>query len=211
MSHTHPRPQAKQVNLLMHRSFLAVSILVAASGLTPSAVFADAIQMAPPTPGVCLFSRPAAIGASHAGQAGTQRMQQLLTGVNAELQPQQQQLVADSKALQAQKASLPAAQFQERASALQTRIQSFQQLEQMRNAQLAQTKAQVEQYIGQTIDPVLDAVTVEHHCSVVIERSAAYRFNAAMDLTDQVRVGLDQRLPSVQFNLVTPEAVQNHH
>jgi len=195
----------------MSRALFALSLLAAASGFAPSVVLAQTPQMAPPPPGVCLFSRLSAIGASHAGQTGTQRMQQLVSGINAELQPQQQQLAADAKDLQTQKVALSPAVFQQRASALQGRIQAFQQLEQLRNAQLAQTKAQVEQYIGQALDPVLDSVTVAHHCAVVLERGGAYRFNAAMDLTDQVRVGLDQRLPTVQFNLVAPEAAQARH
>lgn len=189
----------------MFRAIVAASLVV---GSVPSFAAAQQLQMGPPTPGVCLFSRSGAVTASRAGQAGTARMQQIVAGINADLNPQQQQISADGTALQAQKASLSAAQFQQRANALQLRFQAFQQLQQLRNAQIQATRNQVEGYVDQAMNPVLDSVSVAHHCAVVLERGNAYRFNAAMDLTDQVRVGLDQRLPTVQFNLVTPEAVQ---
>ena len=192
----------------MFRAIIAASLIAGSAGIVPSAVAAQALQMGAPIPGVCLFSRSAAVSASRAGLAGTARMQQIVAGINADLNPQQQQISADGAALQAQKSALSAAQFQQRGAVLQQRFQTYQQLQQLRNAQVQATRNQVEGYVNQAMDPVLDAVAVARRCAVVLERGNAYRFNAAMDLTDQVRIGLDQRLPTVQFNLVAPEAVQ---
>ena len=192
----------------MFRTVVAASVIVASMGFPPAFAAAPQPLAAPAAPGICLFSRNGAVAPSRAGQAGTQRLQQLVAGVNAELNPQQQQMVSDNAALQAQKSSLSAGAFQQRNTALEQRFQAFQQLRQLRNAQVQATQTQVEQYIDQAMAPVLDAVSASHRCSVVLDRANAYRFAAGMDLTDQVRVGLDQRLPTVQFNLVAPEAVQ---
>ncbi len=192
----------------MLRTISVLSLLVGSIAVMPCYAVAQPLALGAATPGVCLFSRNAAMAASHAGVAGTERMQTIVAAVNAELNPQQQQILTDAKNTQAQKSSLSPAIFQQRGLALEQREQTFQQLQQLRNAQVQQTRVQVEQSISQAIDPFLDAATIAHRCSIVLERSNAYRFNAAMDLTDQVRTALDQKLAPIQFNLAPPESVQ---
>ena len=192
----------------MLRATPLLAFILGSTALAPAVAGAQQSPVTAMTPGVCLFSRTAAMGGSRAGQSGTQRMQQIVSQVNAELDPQQQSILQENNALKTAQSSLSAAQYQQRAAAVTTRAQTFLQLKQLRNAQIGRTKALAEQAIGQVMDPLLEAVLAEHHCSVVFDRSTAYRWNGAMDLTDQVRAGLDQRMPTIQLNLASPESVQ---
>lgn len=191
----------------MFRAGVFISFLVAASSATPAFAEAQQLQFGAATPGVCLFGRAAAIGGSRAGQAGTQRLQELVKGVEAELNPQQQAIVQENNALQAGQKTIPAAQLQQRTLQLQQRSQAFKQLRELRSAQLQRTKTLAEQAIAQAIDPALGPILIARKCSVLFERSTAYGWNPAMDLTSQVVQELDRRLPAVQINLAPPESV----
>ena len=135
-------------------------------------------------------------------------MQQLVRDVAAELKPQQDAIIQENNALEAVRKTLPPAQFQPRAAALQQRAQAFNQLRQLRAAQIQRTKALVEQQIAQAIDPLMGPIIAARKCAVVFERAATYGWNPALDLTPAVVQALDQRMPTIQFNLATPQSVQ---
>jgi outer membrane protein len=192
----------------MLRAGFFIPLLATASLTLPLSAAAQQVQFGPATPGVCLLGREAAIGASKAGQAGTARMQQLVRDVAAELKPQQDAIIQENTALEAVRKTLPPAQFQPRAAALQQRAQAFNQLRQLRAAQIQRTKALVEQQIAQAIDPLMGPIIAARKCAVVFERAATYGWNPALDLTPAVVQALDQRMPTIQFNLATPQSVQ---
>ena len=164
--------------------------------------------MGPPISGICLFARDAAIAGSKAGQATDARLRQLGTQVQAELTPEQQAIVTENNALNAGATTIPAAQRATRIDALQKRANAFNQLQQLRTAQLQTTRAQALEQILKQMDPVLGPVSTGRHCSVVFERTATYGFNAAMDLTPAVVQQLDAKMPTITFNLAPPESVK---
>ena len=190
----------------MFRSVFIVFLALGAAGSGPSGALAQPVQMGPALPGVCLFSRTAALGASRAAADGERRLQQLIAGVNAELNPQNQVITQEDNAVQAQRGSLTADEYQKRLEPVRRRAEAYAALRQTRIAQLQKTKTLAEQAIYRQMEPVLEAAVVSHRCSVVLERGGAYLFNGAMDLTDQVRIGLDQRMPTIQFDLAAPDA-----
>jgi len=190
----------------MSRTRVLISLLALASASAPSFVAAQQAQYGPPLAGVCVFGRAQAIGGSKAGQAGTARMQQLAGGVDAELNPQRQSLVADGTALQAAQKTLSPAEFAQRSAALRQRAQAFDVLQRTRAAQLRQTRLLAEQQISRTMDPIVAQTITTRRCSVVLDRAALYGANPASDITaDVVRV-LDSQLPTVQFTLAPPPA-----
>lgn len=190
----------------MLRTPLALLLLCAAS-TAPALASAEQSPPGPPIPGLCLFARDAALGNSKAGQAANQRLQQLGAQIEAELNPEKQAIITENTALQ-NGAALPAAQRQTRIAALQQRAQTFSQLQTLRGAQLQQTRVLATQTIVAKIDPILAPLVVARRCSLVLERTATYGFNPAMDLTPAVVDQLNQQLPTVTFYLATPESVR---
>ena len=188
--------------------FLLIACFVApglATAQTPAPALA-ANPMGPPLAGICLFGRDAAIANSKAGQATNARLVQLGTQVNAELAPETQALVTERDALNAGATTIPAAQRGPRIDALQKRAATFNQLQQLRTAQLQASRTQAIEQILKQMDPVLGPISTSRHCSVVFERSATYGFNPAMDITPAVIQQLDARLPTLTFNLAPPKA-----
>ena len=187
---------------------LALLGLAATPGLVSAQAPAvpNANPMGPPIAGVCLFARDAAIAKSKAGAATDARLRQLAQGVQAELASERQAIVTENDALKA----IPAAQRpQARVDALDKRAAAFNQLQQLRTAQLQATRAQAIEQILKQMDPVLGPVSTGRHCSVVFERTATYGFNAAMDLTPTVVQQLDARMPTMTpFDLARPESVK---
>jgi len=63
--------------------------------------------------------------------------------------------------------------------------------------------------IAQAADPILVAVYQERGCGLLLDRSAVYISNPAMDVTDLVIQRLNASLPSISFNrLEVPAQVQ---
>ena len=63
--------------------------------------------------------------------------------------------------------------------------------------------------VAQSADPILTAVYQERGCGLLLDRSAVYIVNPAMDVTDLVIQRLNVSLPSVSFNrLEVPAQLQ---
>jgi outer membrane protein len=87
-----------------------------------------------------------------------------------------------------------------RRQALQQRAQEAQLLEQRRQAELQYTQQMQIRAIAQAADPILSAVYQERGCGLLVDRTAVYVYNPAMDVTDLVIQRLNTALPSLSFN-----------
>lgn len=152
----------------------------------------------PAIAGVCVFHNDRLLAQSTAGQSVQAGMQRLVTEVQGELQPYGASIQAEGQRLQ-QGGQAADPQGTGRA-ALQQRIQEAQQLEQMRQQELQYTQAMQMQAIARAADPILVAVYQERGCGLLLDRSAVYIFNPAMDVTDTVIQRLNTALPTLSFS-----------
>ncbi|MDP3803643.1 OmpH family outer membrane protein [Brevundimonas sp.] len=152
----------------------------------------------PVIPGVCVFHNDRLLAQSTAGQSVQTGMQRLVTEVQGELAPYAASLQTEMQALQ--QGGQTADPDGSRGRAWQQRAQEAQQLEQRRQAELQYTQQMQIRTIAQAADPILVAVYQERGCGVLLDRSAVYIFNPAMDVTDVVIQRLNTALPSVSFN-----------
>lgn len=152
----------------------------------------------PAIAGVCVFHNDRLLAQSTAGQSVQTGMQRLVTEVQGELQPYGAAIQAEGQRLQ-QGGQAADPQGTGRA-ALQQRIQEAQQLEQMRQQELQYTQAMQMQAIARAADPILVAVYQERGCGLLLDRSAVYIFNPAMDVTDTVIQRLNTALPTLSFS-----------
>jgi outer membrane protein len=152
----------------------------------------------PALPGVCVFHNDRLMAQSTAGQSIQSGMQRLVAEVQGELQPYATAIQTEAQALQqgGQAADPDGA----RRTALQQRAQEAQQLEQRRQAELQYTQQVQIRAIAQAADPILVAVYQERGCGLLLDRSAVYIFNPAMDVTDTVVQRLNTALPTLSFN-----------
>ncbi len=177
----------------------------------PAAAAAAAAAPTPPPgpaiPGLCVVSYERAVAESTAGTAFQNRMQQLTAQVEAELTPERTTIQNDGRTLEGQRATLAPDQFQQRAVALNTRIEAYSEKEQLRGQELEATRQKALQSIVTQINPVVISLYTSRNCSIVMEANSLIAVNPAMDLTSGVISGLNTRLPSVTFDRerITPQ------
>jgi len=152
----------------------------------------------PVIPGVCVFHNDRLLATSTAGQSVQAGMQRLVTEVQGELQPYGAAI--QTEAQQLQQGGAAADPQGTRRQALQQRAQEAQQLEQTRQQELQYTQQMQIRAIAQAADPILVAVYQERGCGLLLDRSAVYISNPAMDVTDVVIQRLNTALPSLSFN-----------
>ena len=152
----------------------------------------------PALPGVCVFHNDRLLAQSTAGQSVQTGMQRLVAEVQGELAPYGASLQTEMQALQ--QGGQAADPDGSRARAFQQRAQEAQLLEQMRQQELQYTQQMQVRAIAQAADPILVAIYQERGCGLLLDRSAVYIFNPAMDITDTVIQRLNTALPSLSFN-----------
>lgn len=152
----------------------------------------------PVIPGVCVFHNDRLLATSTAGQSIQTGMQRLITEVQGELQPYGATIQAEADQLR--QGGAAADPQGTRRQALQQRAQEAQQLEQTRQQELQYTQQLQVRAIAQAADPILVAVYQERGCGLLLDRSAVYIANPAMDITDVVIQRLNTALPSLSFN-----------
>jgi Skp family chaperone for outer membrane proteins len=171
---------------------------------TASAQNATPINHGAPITGVCIYDNEEVLARSTAGQSVQAGMQRLLTEVQGELAPYASNIQTELTALQqGGEAADPGGT---RRQALQARAQEAQQLEQTRRGELSYTQGVQLQAIGTAVEPIVIALYQERGCSILLNRSAIYSANPAMDITPTAIERLNAALPSLSFNRLTPPA-----
>ena len=195
------------------KSNLAATVILA--GLTSGALVSGARAQqqllpapGPPLAGICVYSAQAVLATSTAGVSANRKLAELSQSITGQLQPTGTQIDADSKALSAQKASLPAAAYEQKVAALQQRVQDLRNLAQTRKDQLERSRDGAINQINTATLPLLNASIAAHHCSIVVDKNTIYSVNTAMELTNEITQKLNAALPSVTFELAPPQVAR---
>lgn len=155
-----------------------------------------------PIAGICVYDNEEVLARSTAGQSVQTGMQRLLSEVQGELAPYSSAIQTELQSLQqGGEAADPGGS---RRTALQARIQEAQTLEQTRRNELQYTQGMQLQAIGTAVEPIVVALYQERGCSVLLNRTAVYSANPAMDITPTAIERLNAALPSLSFNRMTP-------
>lgn len=171
-----------------------VSAQARAAAATPPAV-----TQGPAIPGLCILSVNQAISTSTVGKYVSDRMNQIVTQVKAELQPEDTAIATDSRALAAKRTTLDQATFNSQAQALEARANALRQKADLRQREVQATEQKSLNRIAQELDPIARQLYEEHHCSVLVNRDAVMIANPAMDITPQAVAGLNARIQQFAF------------
>jgi outer membrane protein len=190
---------------LQERAWSGAAVLAA---LLVSGSASAQIVQAPGAPlaGLCVYSESSLLGQSAAGVAANRQLAQIQQSVNGELVTLRDKLVADDRALTAQKAQLPAADFNQRTAALQARARDLDALARTRDNQLARTRDDAVSQISRAALPLFNASLTAHGCAIVFDRTPVYSVNPVMDLTGDVIQRLNSVMTSITLQLAAPQA-----
>src|ERR1700722_1515231 len=112
------------------------------------------VAQGPAIPGVCILSVNQAITTSTVGRYVSDRMNQIVAQVKAELTPEDTAIATDGRALEAQRTTLAAATFQTRAQDLQNRVNALRQKADLRQREVQATEQKSLNRIAQELDPI---------------------------------------------------------
>lgn len=186
------------MKLIAIGAFVLASLAAGAA----SAQNAANITHGAPIAGVCVYDNDEVLARSTAGQSVQTGMQRLLTEVQGELAPYASTIQTELSALQ--QGGETADPDGTRRTALQARAEEARQLEQTRRNELQYTQGMQLQAIGTAVEPIVIALYQERGCSLLLNRTAIYSANPAMDITPTAIERLNAALPSLSFSRMTP-------
>jgi Skp family chaperone for outer membrane proteins len=186
----------------------AIAALGCASGALaqakPAAAAAAPAPAAAPVitatvPGACVLSREGLVGSSTVGKFVSTRMGQLSNQVNAELTGEQTAIQNDAKALEAKKATLGDAQYQQQRNALQQRLATLQEKAQQRDRELQATEQKAVARVLQEASPLVGDAVKSKACGLVLDANSVLAGNPSMDITPTVVTALNGKLTQFTF------------
>lgn len=148
----------------------------------------------PALPGVCTYSPERAIVNSTVGKSVQTRLQQLSSAVESELKAEQTAIENEAKTLDAQRASIPTDQLQQRSLTLQQRAQKWEQKAQLRARELEATRRKALTRVATELQPVVAQTYGERGCGVMLNRDQLVYANPAIDVTDAVIAKLNAKI-----------------
>jgi outer membrane protein len=178
-----------------------IATLVATSALAaPVAPATPSVVQGPPIPGLCVMSVNQAISTSTVGRYVSERMNQIVAQVKAELGPEDTAISTEGRALEAARPTLAAATFQSRAEALQARVNALRQKADLRQREVQATEQKSINRIAQELDPVARQLYQSRRCSILVNKDSVMIANPEMDLTSQAVAGLNARIQQFAFD-----------
>lgn len=178
---------------------LAIASNVSAQAARPAVTTAPTVTQGPAIPGLCILSVNQAIATSTVGKYVSDRMNQIVSQVKAELQPEDTAIATDSRALAAKRSTLDQATFNSQAQALGAREQALRQKADLRQREVQATEQKSLNRIAQELDPIARQLYEQHRCSVLVNRDAVMIANPDMDLTTAAVAGLNARIQQFAF------------
>lgn len=178
----------------------AIMAMVIASSATQAQTAAPPVTHGAAIPGVCILSVNQAITTSTVGRYVSERMNQIVAQVKAELTPEDTAIATDGRALEAQRTTLDGATFQTRAQALQGRVNALRQKADLRQREVQATEQKSLNRIAQELDPIARQLYQQHRCSMLVNKDAVMIANPEMDLTTQAVAGLNARIQQFAFD-----------
>lgn len=195
------------------RSATAFAVAGAISVLIGGA--ASAQQPAPakpatgtPAPVILVIDRNAILRASKVGQSIVQQVNGYSQAAEKEFKSQADSLRAQEQQLQQQVAILAPDVKAKKIKAFQAQQQAFQQKVQTRQMQIQGGVLQARQQVEKALGPILQGILNERHANLLFDRNAVVLGTVNVDITGVAVQRLDQKMPYVKVQLVTPTPQQ---
>ncbi|MGI8841215.1 MAG: OmpH family outer membrane protein [Caulobacteraceae bacterium] len=194
----------KQLLAFGAASVIAAAALACAVQAAPAparaAPAATGVAEGPPIAGLCVISIDQAISSSAVGQYVSQRMNQIVAQVKAELNPENAAIETEGRSLEAARATLAPAAFQTRAQALQARINNLRQKADLRQREVQATEQKSLNRIAQELDPIVRQIYQQKRCSALFDKRSVILNNPDMDLSSQAVASLNAKIQQFAFD-----------
>ena len=161
-----------------------------------------------PAPVILVIDRNAILRASKVGQSIVQQVNGYSQAAEKEFKGQADSLRAQEQQLQQQVAILAPDVKAKKIKAFQAQQQAFQQKVQTRQVQIQGGVLQARQQVEKALGPILQGILNERHANLLFDRNAVVLGTVNVDITGVAVQRLDQKMPYVKVQLVTPTPQQ---
>ena len=144
---------------------------------------------------------------SKAAKMVRSQMEQKRNEYTKEISRAEEGLRAERDALQRQQASLSADALNKKAREFQQKVNDLDRDVQSKRAALEKSNNDALSRIQQTMLKIIADIARQRRANLVLQRTDLVLFDQSFDVTDQVMQKLDEELPVLTVNFVTPEPV----
>ncbi len=159
-----------------------------------------------PAPKILVIDRQALLQRSKVGQDIERQVQNLTKSAEAELKGEGESLRKERQTLDQQVAILAPDVRQQKLKAFDAKAGAFQKKVQTRQIQIKYGVALAQRQVENAAGPIVQALMQERGANLLIDRQAIVFGAPGLDVTQAAIQRLDQKLPSVKVQLVTPPA-----
>jgi outer membrane protein len=158
-----------------------------------------------PEPKILVIDRGMVMRASKVGQDIGHQVQGYTQSAESELKGEADSLRKEEASLQQQVAILAPDVRNQKINAFKAKQTAFQQKVQQRQQQIQYGVFLARQQLDKALGPIIQGIMQERGANLLLDRNAVvYGTNAAFDITPVAIQRLDQKLPSVKVQLVSP-------
>jgi outer membrane protein len=158
-----------------------------------------------PEPKILVIDRGMVLRASKVGQDIGNQVKGYTQSAESELRGEADALRKEEGALQQQVAILAPDVRNQKIGAFKAKQQAFQEKVQQRQQQIQYGVYLARQQMDKALGPIIQGIMQERGANLLLDRNAVvYGTNAAFDITPVAIQRLDQKLPSVKVQLVSP-------
>ncbi len=179
----------------MNTRLVVCTVLAVASGAATAMAVTN--FGGPTLPGICVLDRATVLTTSKVGIFATGRFNQLRQSAQADVNAQQEKILADNKALLAQQKTLPPAVFQQKQQVVVKRVADLRGEAARRTQSLEAMRQDAINKISQQAQPVILSVYQSRHCGLLLSREAVLAGNPGLDVTGDVVKGLNAKISVV--------------
>lgn len=184
----------------------AISMFAAGGAVAQQPQPAKPAASGTPSPVILVIDRNAILRVSKVGQSIVQQVNAYSQSAEKEFKGQADSLRSQEQQLQQQVAILAPDVKAKKIKAFQAQQQAFQQKVQTRQTQIQGGVLQARQQVEKALGPILQGILRERHANLLFDRNAVVLGTVNVDITGVAVQRLDQKMPTVKVQLVTPSA-----
>jgi outer membrane protein len=182
-------------------AIFAVALLGASAQAQGSAHPAAAPPL--PAPRILVIDRQAILRFSKVGQDIVRQVNGYTQAAESEFKSERDELQREQASIQQQMAILAPDVREAKRRAFEAKVAAFQQKVQTRQSQIQGGVLQARQQVEQALAPILQGIMQERQGNLLLDRAAVVLGTIDVDVTKVAIQRLDQKLPSVKFQLVS--------
>jgi Skp family chaperone for outer membrane proteins len=158
-------------------------------------------------PKILVIDKVGVFGGSKVGQDLNHQAQKAVISMNEDLKSEAQGLQKERAALEQQVAILAPDVKNQKIKAFQAKAGAFQQKAIARRMQIQYGVMLARQQINKALEPIIKGIMQERGANLLLDRSVIiFGTDGSLDVTQTAVQRLDQKLPAVTLQLVTPPA-----